>query len=128
MAGLAALILLLAGSLAGAPGFPKGFTVPADFQEDTARRRYWEFDTAQFDFFPANERNWTHQKVEGHLWRTALSAAQFKDGDALISVIASAFEKDGWKILRRQGAFVARKTTAENCGSAARETREISGS
>ena len=103
-------LLLLFTASPRAQELPKGFTVPADFREDTARRQYWEFDSAEFDFLPPNTRNTTHEKVEGHLWKTAFSAAaqqkgapQKNDVEAVSSLIASDFEKDGWAILRRQG-------------------------
>lgn len=110
---LATLLLLAAASAAGAADLPKGFPVPAGFREDTARSKYWEFDTAQFDFLPANAKDMTHQKVEGHLWRTAFLTVDKTPMDPSLVVprIASDFEKDGWTVLRRQGTFVGKKST-----------------
>jgi len=115
MTRLAVLLLLAFSTFAwGAeppPVLPAGFTIPAAFHEDPTRRKYVAFDMGQFDFVPAGEHNSTHQKVEGHLWRVAgaLSASPKIDGDAVVALLATAFEADGWTMLRRQGSLVARK-------------------
>jgi OmpA-OmpF porin, OOP family len=93
---------------------PTGFVVPGDFHEDTTRRQYWDFDAVTYDFTPAGQNSMTHQKVEGHLWRTPVSTTvvAVNNPDAVVTLIATDFEKDGWTILRRQGAFVAHKPAA----------------
>lgn len=109
---LTSILLVCSALAARAADLPKGFTVPADFREDIARRKSWDFDTAQFDFLPANAKDMTHQKVEGHLWRTALSILNKSpvDPKVVVPLFASDLEKDGWTILRREGTLVARKT------------------
>lgn len=99
---------------AAPPALPAGFVVPGDFHEDATKRRYWDFDSVTYDFTPSGQKSMTHQKVEGHLWRTPVSttAVAQNNPDAMIVLIANAFEKDGWTILRRQGAFVAHKSNA----------------
>ena len=90
---------------------PTGFTVSSNFREDVRRRVYWDFDTVQYEYVPANSKNTTREKVEGHLWRTAVAAVQpTNNSDAVVALMAADFEKDGWTILRRQGVFVAHKT------------------
>ena len=90
---------------------PNGFTVPAGFHEDPTRRRYWDFDQVQYDYVPAGKRDMVHPKVEGHLWRTAVTTAAVpvNNGDGVIALLAGELEKDGWTILRRQGALAAHK-------------------
>lgn len=90
---------------------PAGFSIPADFREDPSRRRYWDFDQVQYDYLPAGKRDMLHPKVEGHVWRTAVTATTLpaNSGDPVIARIASELEKDGWSILRRQGALAAHK-------------------
>ena len=90
---------------------PRGFVIPPDFREDPSRRRYWDFDSVSYDYVAAGKRDMTHQKVEGHLWRTAVTATTLpaNAGDGVVALIATELERDGWIILRRQGALVARK-------------------
>ncbi len=112
---LCVIVLSLAawnGPARSAPAdLPVGFRVPADFREDPSRRRYWDFDQIQYDYVPAGKRDMVHPKIEGPLWRTAVTATTLpaNAGDGVISLIASELEKDGWTILRRQGALAARK-------------------
>ena len=96
---------------AAPPDLPAGFKIPGAFREDPTRRKYWDFDSVQYDYVPAGGRDMAHQKVEGHLWRTAVAATTLpaSNSDGVVPLIASEFEKDGWTILRRQGAFVAHK-------------------
>jgi outer membrane protein OmpA-like peptidoglycan-associated protein len=98
---------------AAPPDLPKGFAVPDQFHEDATRRQYWDFDSGQYDFIPAGQKSLTHQKVEGHLWRTPLSttAVPLNQPDGVITLLADSMAKDGWTILRRQGTFVAHKNS-----------------
>lgn len=91
---------------------PKGFALPDSFKEDAAKRQYWDFDTAQYDFIPAGEKGQTHQKVEGHLWKVATSTAAIplNNPDGVVTLLADGLAKDGWSVLRRQGMLVAHKT------------------
>jgi OOP family OmpA-OmpF porin len=90
---------------------PQGFAIPGDFHEDAGKRQYWDFDSVQYDFIPAAGKSMTHQKVEGHLWRLAVSttALPLNNPDGVIARLADEFQTDGWTILRRQGTFVAEK-------------------
>ena len=106
-----ALFGLASAGMAAPADLPRGFTVPGEFREDPTRRKFWDFDSAQYDYVPAGKRDMAHQKVEGHLWRTAVTATTLpaNNADGVLALIANGFEKDGWTILRRQGALVAHK-------------------
>ena len=123
MARLLSLLAILAAFLVGATAsvaangpphdFPGGFSIPADFKEDVARRTYFDFDTYQFDYPPAGGGSLLHTKVDGHLWHAAIaSQVPNNNTDVIIVQLAAEMEKDGWTVLRRQGTFVARKAVA----------------
>jgi len=100
-------------ALVRAVDLPSGFAPPEGMREDAARRKYWDFDTSQFDFLVPGGRNTTHQKIEGHLWRLAFSytADAKANPDVVAERFAAGLEKNGWKILRSQGSLVATKNT-----------------
>ncbi len=94
---------------------PSAFTVPAGFKEDASRRKYADFDTSQFDFMKPGEKNNTHLKVEGRLWRLVVSSTTNPKAntDATILALAEGLRTGGWDILRQQGVITAsRKTDA----------------
>ena len=92
--------------------FPAGFTVPSDFREDAKRRNYFDFNSSEFAYIPANAKIMNHQLVEGHLWNFAVAAEPpTNNGDVIIACFAGDLEKEGWSILRRQGTLVAHKVT-----------------
>jgi outer membrane protein OmpA-like peptidoglycan-associated protein len=112
---VAVLILACLSAFARAaeppPPLPPGIGVPAEIQEEASRRQYWSFSAAQFDFLAPGARETTHRTVEGRLWHLAVKLAtpQKMDPDSFVALLADRFAADGWTVLRRQGAFVARK-------------------
>ncbi len=108
-------VFFSAASAVGAQGvanhdLPAGFSIPGNLREDVGRRRYWEFDSIQYNYLPANAKSSVHTKVEGHLWRVAVAALQTSNNaDVLITGFAGDLQKQGWTILRGQGTLVAHR-------------------
>ena len=99
-------------SAAAAPpthDLPSGFVISNTVREDVKRRVFWDFDTAQFEYTPAGKAT-VRQKVDGHLWRTAVVATQPNNNvDVFIASYAAELKNAGWTILRGQGVLVAHK-------------------
>ncbi len=109
--------LLLAGAaVAGEPvELPATFTVPTNFREETRHRQYLEFTETAFDFQAPGERAAPHQKVQGHVWQlglTALDPALASDVEGTAAAMAQTLQREGWTVLTRQDAVVARRGAA----------------
>ena len=90
---------------------PPAFHIPPGYHELPKNQRYYAFETLTIQDLAADGK--LHEKkVEGELWKIDLRGDGKQDAAAGMRDLEASLRRDGWTILRDQGALVAKKSIA----------------